>query len=253
MKHSLGYTHRFNKIKIKHQVFFKFLSVMTFLVSSTQAEYQANRVLAWVEDNFKQAEQHQHDYIQRSKEFIRSVKVYDMLSLKASFDVLFLTDRARKLFVDFHGRSQGLTFEEMQVLSQRQTSENKYFISAYVVAWHDEYSYVNSKALFTGSYQKSPHVLKGEDALWSVSLIVGGRRYLPESIKVVEMPIEYQQFFGPSCNQFATTYLVRFAAKDKFNNYIFTDQKSSPVLRFSSPTYKIDAIWKNINVYDSKN
>lgn len=243
MKHSLSYTRK--------QIVFNIISFF-MLGSSIYTEYKSNRILAWAEENFRQAEQHQHDYIKRAKEFIRNLKVYDMLSLKASFDVMLLTDQARMLFVDYHGKNQGLTFEEMQILSQRQINENKYFISAYVIAWHDEYSFPNSKALFTGAYQKTPNILKGDDALWNVSLIVGGRKYLPETIKIVEMPLEYQKMFGPSCNQFATTYLVRFAAKDKFNNYIFTDQKSSPILRFSSPTYKIDAIWKNIQVYQSK-
>lgn len=253
MKHSLSYTNRFNTIKSKQQFLYNFISFFILFESCAYSEYEPNRILAWAQENFKQAEQHHHDYIKRSQEFIRNLKVYDQLSLKATFDVMFLTDDARKLFVDYHAKIQGMTFDDMQTLYQRQINENKYFISAYVVAWHDEYAYLNSKSLFTGEYHKNTSILKGDDPVWNVSLIVGGRRYLPETIKVVEMPVEYQRFFGPCCNQFATTYLVRFAAKDKFNNYIFTNQKCSPVIRFSSPMYKVDAIWKNIRVYELKN
>lgn len=252
MKLSLSYTNRFNKINFKQKIVSYFICLLTFSATYNYGEYEPNRILAWAEENFKQAEQHDHDYTQRAKKFIRNLKVYNKLSIIATFDVMFLTDEARMLFVDYHGKIQGLSFDEIQTLYNRQINENKYFVSAYVIAWHNEFTYETSKSLFTGEYHKNSNILKGDDALWNVSLILGGRRYLPETIKVVEMPVEYQKFFGPCCNQFATTYLVRFAAKDKYNNYIFTDQKCSPIIRFSSPTYKVDAIWKNINVYGLK-
>ncbi|MBI2345104.1 hypothetical protein HYV10_03465 [Candidatus Dependentiae bacterium] len=252
MKHSLSYTDRFNRITYKQQALCTVFCFFALFESYIFAEYEPNKILGWAKENFKQAEQHQHDYITRSQEFIRNLKVYDMLSLRATFDVMLLTDKARMLFVDYHGKNQGLTFDEIKALYHRQVHENRYFISAYVIAWHDEYNFLTSKALFTGEYQKTPNILKGDDALWNVSLIVGGRKYLPETVKVVEMPVEYQRFFGAPCNQFCTTYLVRFAAKDKYNNFIFDNQKCSVVLRFSSPVYKVDAIWKNINIYESK-
>ncbi len=245
MKHSLSYN--------RYYLVCTALYFLTCTVSFNHGEYEPNRIVAWVKENFKQAEKHEHTYVKRCKEFIRNLKVYNNLSVIATFDVMFLTDQARMLYVDYHAKIHGLTFDEIQTLYNRQINENKYFISAYVIAWHDEYVYVDSKALFTGEYQKNNNVLKGDDPLWNVSLLLGGRKYIPETIKVVEMPVEYQRFFGPCCNQFATTYLVRFAAKDKFNNYIFSDQKSSPVMRFSSPVYKVDAIWKNIYFYTPKN
>jgi len=253
MKHSLSYTLRCNIITGNKSMWRKIAFALIFFEKFINTAYEPNRILAWGKETFKQAQKHEHDYINRSQEFIRNLKVLDNLSLKATFDVMLLTDQARKLFVDYHGKNQGLTFDEIQTLYNRQINENKYFISVYVIAWHDEYNFLTSKSLFTGSYQKNTNILKGDDALWNVSLIVGGKRYLPETIKIVEMPVEYQRFFGAACNQFSTTYLVRFAAKDKFGNYIFTDQKSSPIIRFSSPTYKVDGIWKNINVYESKN
>lgn len=253
MKQLLSYTNRLNEIKSKEKTLFRFICFLTFSTSYNYSEYEPNRIVAWATENFKQAEQHDHDYVKRGKKFIRNLKVYNNLSIIATFDVMLLTDEARMLFVDYHGKIQGLSFDEIQTLYNRQINENKYFVSAYVIAWHNEFTYETSKSLFTGEYHKNSSILKGDDALWNVSLILGGRRYLPETIKVVEMPVEYQKLFGSCCNQFATTYLVRFAAKDKYNNYIFTDQKVSPILRFSSPTYKVDAIWKNINVYASKN
>lgn len=253
MKQLLSYTKRFNGIISKRAIVSYFIQCLLFSSSYNYGEYEPNRILAWAQENFKQADQHHHDYIERSKEFIRNLKVYNKLSAIATFDVMLLTDQARMLFVDYHGKIQGLSFDEIQSLYNRQINENKYFISAYVIAWQDEFSYETSKSLFTGEYQRNTNLLKGDDPIWNVSLIVGGRKYLPETIKVVEIPVEYQKFFGACCNQYATVYLVRFAAKDKFNNYIFTEQKSSPIIRFSSPRYKVDAIWKNINVYGVKN
>ena len=81
-------------------------------------------------------------------------------------------------------------------------------------------------------------------------MIVGGRQYAPESIRVVDLPVEYRQFFGSDFSQFSTSYLVRIAAVDGKGNYIFSpDRKSSVVIRFSSPLYQADATWSHLQYY----
>jgi hypothetical protein len=208
-----------------------------------------NTIYEWGKENFKQAPRHDQDFIKQGKKHIRTVNVYNGLTIEAQFHTLLLTDGARMLYVDYHGNNRGFSSEQIKGLKQRQINENRNFISMYVVAWNREREYTNSKSLFTGEGVKTGSILKGEDALWNVSLIVGGKRYLPETIKVVDIPLEYQMFFAEHLNLFSNVYLVRFAAKDSQNNYIFPQDKCSAVIDFCSPRYRVQAIYKGINFY----
>lgn len=208
-----------------------------------------NTIYEWGKENFKQAERHDEDFIKASKKFLKSVNVYNGLSVEAEFHTMLLTDEARLLYVDYYAKNRGFGLEQVKVLKQRQINENRNFISVYVVAWKREKEYPNSKALFTGEGLKTGNILKGEDALWNVSLIVGGKRYQPETVRLVDMPLEYQMFFGQHINLFSTVYLVRFAAKNSEGAYIFPQEKSSAVIDFNSPRYRVQTIYKGINFY----
>jgi len=208
-------------------------------------------IIDWGKENFKQAVCHGQDFIKTSQAYIRNVKVYSQFTIVATFDVMILTDEMRMLYVDYYKKDHAMSRDQEAILRQRQLNENRYFISMYVVGTQKEHTYLTNKSLFTGEYQKAPEMLKGGDAMWSVGMIVGGRQYAPESVRIVELPVEYRQCFGTDLSQFSTVYLVRFAAVDGQRNYIFSADRtpSSVVVRFSSPLYQADAVWKNLAYY----
>lgn len=208
-----------------------------------------NTIYEWGKENFKQASRHDENFVKKAKSFIRSVNVYNGFTVEAHFHTMLLTDEARNLYIDYHAKNRGLNIEQVKTLKARQANENKNFISMYVVAWKRDRDFVTSKSLFTGEGLKTGNILKGEDALWNVSLVVGGKRYLPEAVKVVDMPIEYQMFFGENLNIYNTTYLVRFSAKDHEGNYIFPQDKTTAIIDFCSPRYRVQTVYKGINFY----
>lgn len=248
MKHSLYekqiYFHlkKLNDLRIILGIIFIFS-----YVSSAQAKIYP--LYEWAKENFKQADRHDEDYTKAAREYVRKVSAYNYMTIEAEFSTMLLSDPARMLYVDYYGKNHGFSPEQAKLLKQRQLAENKNFISVYVVAWKRDRDYISSKSLFTGQGLKTGNILKGEDALWNVSLIVGGKRYQPETVRLVEMPLEYQMFFGEHLNLFSTVYLVRFSAKDKDGNYIFPEDKCSAVIEFNSPRYRVKTVYKGINFY----
>lgn len=208
------------------------------------------KIIDWGKENFKQAVRHEQPYVKSAQPFIRNLKVYDQFTIVATFEVMLLTDQMRMLYVDYFKKEHPMSREQEATLRQRQINENRYFISMYVIGSQKEHAYLTNKALFTGEYQKATEMLKGADAMWNITLVVGGRQYTPESIRMVELPVEYRQCFGSDFSQFSTSYLVRFSALDVQGKNIFSpDRQSSVVVRFSSPVYQADATWKPLFYY----
>lgn len=209
-----------------------------------------SKITEWGKENFKQTAQHAKPFVDKALPFVKMIKIRSQFSILATFDVMLLTDEMRMLYVDFYKKDHGLTKTQELSLRQRQLNENKYFISMYVVATQSDRIYVNNRALFTGEHQKTGVILGMKDANWNVRMIIGGREYWPESIRVVDLPMEYRQCFGIAGSQFATTYLVRFAASDDSGRPILLPhQKSSIILQFTSSLYQIDAVWKHVTYY----
>lgn len=208
------------------------------------------KIVDWGKENFKQASRHGQQFVKSAQPFIKNLKVYNQFTVVATFDVMLLSDPMRMLYVDYFKKDHAMSRDQEAMLRQRQLNENRYFISMYVVGTQKEHAYLTNKSLFTGEYQKATDMLKGTDAMWNVSMVVGGRQYAPESIRIVELPVEYRQCFGSDFSQFSTSYLVRFAAVDGQGNYIFSpNRQSSVVVRFSSPLYQADATWKPLQFY----
>ncbi len=233
---------------MKHSLYGKQKSLLILFVSIF-IFYGFNTIYEWGKENFKQAERHDEDFVKEAKKYLRSVTAYNSLTAEAEFHTMLLSDDARMLYVDYYAKIHGLNQEQIKVLKQRQIHENRNFISMYVVAWKRDREYVTSRSLFTGESLKTGNILKGEDALWNVTLVVGGKRYQPEAVRLVDMPIEYQIFFGNHYNIFSTVYLVRFAAKDNEAKFIFPQEKCTAVIDFNSPRYRVKTVYKGINFY----
>ena len=207
-----------------------------------------NKVVNWGKSNFAQTKRYSEDFTKASQAFIRSTFVYSQFTMAATFDAIFLTDQMRMLFVDYHKRFHGLNSEQEATLRQRLLNENKYFISFYVIGFQKEHLYDSGKALFTGVYQKFSDFLGTKDSSWNISMLVGDKKYYPESVRAVDLPMEYRSCFGIKLNQFNTTYLVRFAVQDPASKPIFEPFKKYNVkLCITSPLFESDAMeWHNI-------
>lgn len=136
------------------------------------------------------------------KENVRTARVYDQWETRATFDVLWLSDRAREAYVDSHCLRRGKDEHARDTMLQRQLEENQHWISFYVLA--------DVRDPFHPS-------LSDTNAAWTMYLDVGGQdKVLPSSIKEVELDPEIVELFGFrfSKPKFKTPYLVKFPAKD---------------------------------------
>ncbi len=231
------------KIRSVHQWFkIVFLFKIMFFLSG------CNKLVEWGEQNFAQTKRYSQEFEKVAQSFLRSTFVYTQFTTAATFDAIFLTDQMRMLFVDYHKQFHGLTSEQESIMRQRLLNENKYFVSFYLIGFQKDHLYDSGKALFTGVYKKYPDFLGSKDAAWNVSMVVGNKTYIPESVRMVDLPMEYRNFFGVRLNQFNSTYLVRFAAQDAQGKQIFDPFKKYTVtLRIKSPIFDSNAMtWKNI-------
>lgn len=205
-----------------------------------------NKLIDWGKNNFKQATPHSKDIVQLVAPYVKSTIAYQQFSTLANFDVMFLTDYVRLLYVDYYKRSRGLSREQESLMRQRMLNENQYYISFYVAAAQPENHYESNKSLFSGEYQKLPEILGEKDASWSVKLRVGGKDHPADIVKVVDLPTEYKHFFGNAYSQFKKIYLVRFNARTDSGNCILSpNTKHNISLIFTSSIHETDVQWKH--------
>jgi len=209
------------------------------------------KVIDWGKDNFKQTERYDKEFVKHIQPFLRTTFVYDQLATIADFDAMFLTDSARMLYVDYFKQKHVLSEEKESVMRQRLINENKYYISFYILGSQVENLYPANRSLFTGEYYKQQALLGEKDAEWQVRLKVDGQEYVPDSIRVVELPTEWQHFFGTRYSQFKSVYLVKFDAVDTYDREILASGKHTVGLQFISARYKANLEWKDI-VYSDK-
>ena len=162
------------------------------------------RFIDWGKSNFYQGEQ-VDNYRCDIKPYIRSVTIYDQFTTRAMFDALWLSDEVRLSYVDLHVSRQGKDEERKNSLLRRQLEENNHYLSFYVLSLHEE-------------------KLGDPDSEWSMFLRVNDEFYQPMEIKEIELPYEYQIFFGKLWNRFKVPYLVRFSANDADDVPLITSQ-----------------------------
>ena len=232
---------------MKFLKYIQILIVFQFILFTTGC----NKIVEWGKENFKQAERYNEGIIKHMQPYLRSNIVYDQLSTIADFSALFLTDAARMLYVDYYTNRYTISKEKESIIRQRLLNENKYYISFYVLGSQSEKLYPSNKALFNGRYYKNQNLLGEKDSEWHVSLKINDKVYVAESVRVVELPIEYQHFFGTHYSQFKSIYLVKFDALDELDHEIITSGQHVVILQFASARYKTELVWKDV-VYSDK-
>jgi hypothetical protein len=152
------------------------------------------RVIDWGVGNFYQGKE-LTNFTAQVEPFIRSIAIYDQLETKAIFDVVWLSDQVRTAYANLHALRQGKSEEKLQSILRRQLEENNHYITFYVLSTYE----VKLGALHSH---------------WSFFLRLDGLEYHPFEIKEIELPYEYQIFFGKRWNRFKVPYRIRFKPVD---------------------------------------
>lgn len=182
------------------------------------------RIIDWGKSNFNQGED-VIDFASQVSPYIRSVTIYNQLETKAIFDVLWLTDEVREIYADLHIMRQGKSKEKLNAVLRRQLEENNHYISFYILSTHDV-------------------KLGVPESHWSFFLQAGGVQYHPVEIKEIELPYEYQIFFGPRWNRFKVPYLIRFRAHNLKDQEIVTDETPQVSLVARSAEKEHSFVWR---------
>ncbi len=190
------------------------------------------RLIDWGKETFYQGEDIT-SYANRVTPFIRSITIYDQLETKAMFNVLWLNDEVRSAYADLHILRQAKSEEKLQAFLRRQLEENNHYFSFYVLSTHDV-------------------KLGVSESHWAFFLRLDGREYHPFEIKEIELPYEYQIFFGNKWNRFKVPYLIRFRAEDVEGNQILTDDTNRVNLIARSAQKEHDFIWQLIEEPEQK-
>lgn len=180
------------------------------------------RAVDWAKSNFYQGiciEQ-----CIRVDEYIKSVRVYDLLSVRATFDALWLSDDVRTAYVDLHAMRYGKSNEQRDALLCSQLAENKQYISFYILSSYDV-------------------PLLGDQVEWGLFLRVNGHNVTPVDMREVDLVPEYRAFFGKKFNQFKVVYLVRFSVCDKEGRSLFAAGVNQMALYLRSMNKEVQLAW----------
>ena len=164
------------------------------------------------------------------RDYIRSVTIHDQLSTAGIFDALWLSYPVRSAYATLHNYRVGKAGESGTMFLRRQLEENAHFISFYVLSGQE--------------------IALGTDiSKWAVLLNVGKEFYSPTEITAVDLPVEYQHFFGKKFSSFKTPYLVRFDAKGAGAKFILNADVKQLELVFRSSGKEGKLTW-SINKED---
>lgn len=181
------------------------------------------RIIDWGERNFMQAPSLQAE-ITQAQEYIRSVTMYDQLSTRARFDVLWLSDDVRMNYANLYALKFGKTEEQKKVFLRRQLEENNHFITFYVLSLHE-----------------CP--LGDSSSEWTLFLNIDDKNYAPIEIKTIDLAPEYKYIFGKKFNRFKVPYSVKFDAKDINDQFLITPETKKITLYARSLKSEVTFTW----------
>ena len=186
------------------------------------------RIIDWGSTIFYQGDEIV-DLATRVAPFIRSVTILDQLETKATFEILWLNDTVRTVYSELHILRQGKTEQKLQAVLRRQLEENNLYISFYVLSLHDV-------------------KLGIPESQWTFFIRVNDNEYHPCEIKeVLDLPYEYQVFFGKKWNRFKVPYLMRFRANDMTTNSPIINEETSRLTLIARSAHKEHAfVWQLI-------
>lgn len=215
-----------------------FMQCLLFLPACT--------LLEWSDKTFRQADPVSKHFALSMEPYIQSLKIYDQLVSIADFSAMFLTDEARMIYANYFFHRNFKTSEEQELDRERLLKENNYYITFYLIGNQPATIFPSGRALFSGEYQVRGPLLGTADAHWKVTMVVDGKEYAPCDVRSVNLPAEYQYFFGIHWSQFKSAYKVRFDARDNQGNEILPLGNHRVQLKLSSVTYNAELEWKSI-------
>jgi hypothetical protein len=182
------------------------------------------RLIDWGTNTFYQGETLEA-HNKEAWRFVRWGAVYDQLETRAIFDAIWLSDDVRTAYAHLFMARQGKSEEHHTAFLRRQLEENNHFITFYVL-----------------SLYKIP--LGDPDSAWSLFLDVDGKQVLPLEIKAVDLPQEFQTFFGKRFTRFKDAYLVKFDARDVEEHPFITKDTHVIALNFKTIDKQLVLSWK---------
>lgn len=174
------------------------------------------RYVRWGKDVFHQSRT-QFTYNNLRDDYIRSLRIYDQFTTLGLFDVLWLSEEVRRLYSKENASLHGCPKEDYADFLQGQLAENDSEIAFYILA-----SVPHAQDLLLTESQNP----------WTIYLCVDGVTYAPKSLKIVELPPQYQVFFGKRYTTLKKTYVVTFDAKTLDGCPILTPATTSLSLCF---------------------
>ena len=182
------------------------------------------KVKRFVKDTFPQGEGLKK-YRAEVDQYKKTLRLYDYFSVRAEFNVLWLSDGMRTAYSKILSRRQGKDYVSEQSILRRQLEENDHYISFYVLSLKD----IN---------------LGRNDAEWSVYLEVDDKKYQPKKVKKADLLPEYKEFFGSDFSKYKKPYVIRFDAKDWEEKQIITSETKQIKLVFCSYSSKGVIEWE---------
>jgi hypothetical protein len=187
------------------------------------------RIIDWGKSNFYQGEDVVL-YDEKVAPYIKNVTIYDQLDTKAHFSAMWLSDPIRTAYAQLHTKRMGKDEAQYKTFLRRQLEENNHYITFYVLSTHEV-------------------KLGVPESYWSLFLRANGKDYMPFELKEVELPTEYQQFFGKYWNRFKVPYVVKFRLVDENEDVIISDQTEFISLFVRSADKEHAFIW---NLYEQQ-
>ena len=205
------------KLVIKHYSFYIMVIALLLLPS-------CGRIIDWGMRTFAQAPSFKMN-ISEAQKYIRSVTLYDQLTTRAKFDVLWLSDDVRINYTNLFALKFAKTEEQRKVFLRRQLEENNHFITFYVLSLYNQ-------------------LLGDAHSEWTLFLEINGKTYAPIEIKSIELSPEYIYIFGKKYNRFRVPYSVKFDAKDINDQFLITPETKNITLYCRSIISEVTFVWE---------
>lgn len=181
-----------------------------------------NNIKDWAQETFYQSNVYKDD-LAIAKRYLRGMRLYDQFTTLGIFDALWLSDEVRTVYSNIACRMTGKDEEASLAFLRRQISANTFFISFYVLSLDEV-------------------CLTTTPLLWTLYLDIDGKKYVPAEIKMIELPFEYEDFFGNRLNKHKQAYEVKFDRKDAQEKDIL-EGKMMMQLFFSTPRHYDSMVW----------
>ena len=181
------------------------------------------KIVDWAKDTLDQGTDVERSY-QRGRSYLRSITIYDQFDTAGMFDALWLSDEVRTAYAQAYNERRAKPEDVRKNFLRRQLEENNHFITFYVLSPYE-------------------FPLGESHSDWQVFLKVDGAVYLPLSIKVVELDLEYKALFGKRHTRFKESYAVTFAAKDLQDQFVINKDTAMIELCFRSTIKEGSLVW----------